>query len=118
METLGAALILDDIFDSQALIASRSWQVLREGVFISPIYGSDDNSPQAAFLHYLPGSSVPSHLHRGFEHILILHGSQIDGERVYSKGTLVIHSLGSSHQIRSPEGCLALGIWERPVAFE
>lgn len=113
----GDALILHNIFDTQTLIASRSWEVLRDGVFISLIYGSDENSPQAAFLHYLPGASVPVHVHKGFEHILILDGAQNDGAKVYSKGTLVIHATGSDHQITSPGGCFALGIWEKPVAF-
>lgn len=117
MDIAESALIINNIFDSQSLIASRSWQVLREGVLISPIYESGDNSPHAAFLNYLPGSSIPTHVHGGFEHILILDGSQQDGDRLYSKGTLVIHQAGSNHQIRSPDGCLALGIWERPVKF-
>jgi len=117
MDFADSALIIDNIFDSQSLIASRTWEILHEGVFISPIYQSDDNSPRAAFLHYLPGSSIPTHLHAGFEHILILEGSQQDGDRLYSSGTLVIHRPGSHHWITSASGCLALGIWERPVRF-
>ena len=66
---------------------------------------------------YLPGASIPVHEHIGFEHILILHGVQQDDKKVYSKGTLVIHKPGSQHRIRSPEGCIALGIWQKPVKF-
>lgn len=111
------ACVLEGLFDETALISSRSWQPLREGVNISPIYEHDDEGPRAAFLHYTPGAHVPNHIHQGFEHILILHGSQVDGERVYRAGTLVIHAPHSNHQIVSPEGCVALGIWEKPVKF-
>lgn len=110
-------LILHNLFDCDQLLASRQWQSLREGVNISPIYTEDGLGPRAAFLHYLPGAQVPNHVHQGFEHILILHGSQIDGDQVYATGTLVIHTPESNHQIRSPEGCVALGIWEKPVRF-
>lgn len=110
-------LVLTNLLDEQALITSRNWQPLREGVNISPIYEIDDMGPRAAFLHYIPGASVPRHLHQGFEHIFILHGSQIDGETTYRQGTLVIHAPDSHHNISSPEGCVALGIWEKPVKF-
>lgn len=110
--------VLPGLFDKSRLIASREWQTLRDGVFISPIYQIDEMGPRAAFLHYTPGASVPNHVHQGFEHILILHGSQIDGEQVYGAGTLVIHGPASNHQINSPEGCVALGVWEKPVRFE
>lgn len=113
----GDALIIENLFDTGKLIAQRPWQLLCEDVYISLIYGSDEHSPRAAFLRYLPGASVPSHIHRGLEHILILAGSQLDGDKVYGKGDLVIHDAGSDHQITSPEGCVVLGIWQRPVMF-
>lgn len=111
------AVIVRGLFDAANLIASRDWQPLVEGVFISKIYETENSSPYAAFLHYLPGASVPNHQHMGFEHILILHGFQIDGEKIYNAGTLVIHSPGTQHHLSAPEGCIALGIWEKPVAF-
>ena len=110
------SILIENVFDEQALIASRQWQELQQGVFISPIYDYP-NGPRAAFLHYLPGASVPMHTHRGLEHILILHGSQRDGDRIYTKGALIIHNLDTQHDIVSSEGCLALGIWEKAVEF-
>lgn len=111
------ALVIENLFDATALIASREWLPLVEGVFISPIYDMKESGPRAAFLRYLPGASVPHHQHLGLEHILILQGSQRDGPSVYKAGTLVIHPPGTQHYLVSEEGCLALGVWERPVAF-
>lgn len=117
MIDLKSPLIVEGLFDAQTLLASRDWQPLTEGVFISAIYEEGASGARAAFLHYLPGAAVPLHLHAGIEHILILQGAQHDGDRIYKKGDLVIHGLDSRHQLSSPEGCLALGIWERPVSF-
>jgi anti-sigma factor ChrR (cupin superfamily) len=110
------AMIIENLFDAQTLIADREWRSLTEGVLISLIYDRDGGS-RAAFLHYQPGASVPNHRHMGFEHILILQGAQNDGEKTYRAGTLVIHPPGTQHHLVAPEGCLALGIWERAVAF-
>lgn len=111
------ALIIKGLFDPAQLVATREWEPLAEGVFISKIYESDSHGARAAFLRYIPGASVPNHQHMGFEHILILDGWQMDGVTVYEAGTLVIHAPGTEHHLVAPEGCIALGVWERPVSF-
>ncbi len=108
---------LHNIFDIQALLAQCQWQPLVEGVRFAEIYSTANPGPRAAFLHYLPGAKVPPHLHQGLEHILILQGYQIDGDKTYGTGALVIHPAGTVHSLESPEGCVALGIWQAPVAF-
>lgn len=117
MENKLDVLIVNALFDKEALLEQRTWSPLCEDVFSSVIYESDSNNPKAAFLHYLPGASVPEHQHVGIEHILILHGSQIDGDKIYTPGTLVIHGPDTHHNLKSPEGCIALGIWQKPVMF-
>jgi anti-sigma factor ChrR (cupin superfamily) len=111
------ALVIADIFDADHLLQSRSWTSLRPGVAISLIYAQEGDGPQAGFLHYQPGASVPRHEHMGLEHILILHGSQSDGEQLFTKGSLVVQHTQSEHAIISEEGCIALGIWQKPVRF-
>jgi len=96
---------------------SYNWQVLRDGVDICYLYQTDDG-PSAALLRYAPCAKVPNHLHQGFEHIFVLHGSQADQNGEYAPGTLVINAPGTSHSVFSPNGCIVLAIWERPVAFE
>lgn len=110
-------LIIKNLFDTHALTANCQWQPLTEGVYIAKIYEAENRGARSAFLRYLPGASVPNHEHLGFEHILILDGWQQDDETVYEAGTLVIHPPGTQHHLVAPEGCIALGIWEKPVSF-
>lgn len=109
--------ILQNVLDTARVISERSWIPLREGVDISSIYDAGDNGPRAAFLRYQAGASVPEHQHIGYEHILILDGSQQDGDKLYTEGMLIIHCPGTCHRIHSPNGCLALAVWEKPVSF-
>lgn len=95
-----------------------AWQPFRPGVAIFRLYDCGDDGPAAALLRYEPGAGVPRHAHVGFEHVLVLAGAQEDERGRYAAGTAVINPPGSAHSVRSPEGCVALLIWERPVRFE
>lgn len=117
MQNFDDSLLITGLQEPQQLLSSRSWSALRPGVDISYIYQTDKKGPSAAFLHYRPGASVPRHSHVDFEHILILHGSQTDGATHYPSGSLIVSKPGSQHQIRSAEGCIALAVWVKPVAF-
>jgi len=117
MDKFDSSLVLN-LFDTGNLLTNRDWQPLAEGVSKSDIYVAQEHGLQAALLHYLPGAKVDKHLHTGYEHILILQGSQCDGEQTYLPGMLVIHKPGTEHSIVSSEGCMALGLWEKPVQFK
>lgn len=93
------------------------WTPLRPGVDIHTIYGQRDRGPSAALLRYAPGARIPFHTHGGYEHIFVLSGFQVDARGVHHAGTLVINGPGSGHTVFSPEGCLVLAYWERPVTF-
>ena len=86
----------------------------RDGVTMHRLYGSDEG-PSAALLKYEPGASVPLHEHTGFEHVLVLDGSQSDDAGHYRTGTFTVNPPGTSHRVWSDEGCVALLIWEKPV---
>lgn len=98
--------------------ASVEWRPFRPGVQTVPLYDVGGGGPSAALLRYAPGASVPRHLHVGHEHLIILAGAQEDERGRYAAGTAIINLPGSSHSVRSPEGCVALLIWEKPVRFE
>jgi anti-sigma factor ChrR (cupin superfamily) len=98
--------------------SSIDWKPFREGIDISRIYNAGINGPSAAFLRYQPGAKLQRHHHAGYEHILILSGSQIDDYGEHFAGTLLVHPPGTSHGIRSIGGCVVLAIWEKPVVFE
>jgi anti-sigma factor ChrR (cupin superfamily) len=101
----------------RVLRADFEWTPYRPGVNIHRLYGKGDSGPSAALLQYAPGASIPEHSHPGYEHIFILHGTQVDVRGTHATGTLVINPPGSSHEVSSPGGCVVLAIWERPVAF-
>lgn len=92
------------------------WEPFREGIDIHRMYGGDDQ-PTGALLRYSAGASLPRHIHRGYEHILVLRGSQIDDSGEHVAGSLLVYKPGSSHAIRSPLGCVVFIIWELPVYF-
>ena len=96
-----------------------------EGIEIVPVYGRDESGvelsetqPSAALLRYQPGAAVAAHRHPGFEHIIVLRGSQRDECGVYRRGDCIISAPGSRRSVRSDDGCLVLAIWNRPVRFD
>lgn len=86
----------------------------RDGVEIARLH---DGPPAVALLRYAPGASVPAHLHRGLETILVLDGAQSDERGTYGQGTLVLNPAGTSHRVWSDPGCVVLIQWTLPVEF-
>lgn len=89
----------------------------RPGVEAAWIYGEGSPGAGAALLRYAAGARVPPHRHEGYEHILVLEGSQQDERGAYAAGSLVINEPGSQHDVWTDTGCLVLVIWERRVQF-
>jgi len=109
--------ILSGLFDIDDTQDQYEWVAFKEGIEISRIYDDKNKGPAAALLRYSAGAEAPMHLHVGYEHILILSGSQTDGVNIFSKGMLIISEPGSQHRIYSESGCIALAIWQAPVQF-
>lgn len=87
------------------------------GVEMAMLYRDEASGSSAALLRYEPGASIQPHRHTGFEHVLVLEGSQQDERGRYSAGTLVVNPPGTVHRVSSPEGCVVLVIWHSPVEF-
>ncbi len=94
-----------------------TWEPFQHGVEIHRLYGDGKTGPSAALLRFRPGGRVPLHVHTGFEHILLLAGSQVDENSRADTGALIINPPGTSHSIYSESGCIVLAIYERPVQF-
>ena len=107
-------LIVRDLFSDSELDQQR-WEPFRPGIEIQRIYGGAPAAASAALLRYAPGARLPRHSHEGYEHILVLRGSQVDDNGEHTVGTLLIHPPGTSHAIHSPKGCIVLAMWEKPV---
>jgi len=88
----------------------------RPGVEIATLYEEPTGS-SAALLRYAAGAEVPWHRHTGYEHIFVLEGEQEDDHGSYAAGSFVVNAPGTEHRVRSPSGCLALLIWQKPVVF-
>lgn len=110
-----APLVFKDLLQGHYDPEQIQWQPFRPGVEIARLYGGAPNEASAALLRYEPNARVPRHIHHGYEHILVLSGSQRDEHRTYTAGTMVVSAPGSEHAISSEEGCVVLAIWERPV---
>lgn len=93
------------------------WQPLAEGVEIHRLYGDGVSGPTAALLRFTRAGKVPLHLHTGYEHILVLAGSQRDQNSLAEAGTLMINPPGTSHSVVSEAGCIVLAIYGQPVQF-
>jgi anti-sigma factor ChrR (cupin superfamily) len=94
-----------------------AWEPFREGVDIYHLYGDGIEGPSAALIRYRKGAKVPRHRHTGYEHILVLSGSQRDEHGVAPTGTLSINQPGTEHALVSEAGCIVLAIYEKPVKF-
>lgn len=117
MPFANSRILLRDLFGPAQDFAGYAWEPFREGVEIARIYGDGTSGPAAALLRYAPGAQVPPHGHTGFEHILVLQGSQRDERGTYGPGSCLIHGEGTAHSVASPEGCVVLAFWYSPVAF-
>jgi anti-sigma factor ChrR (cupin superfamily) len=117
-------IVLRELFGHTQDFSKLAWKPFRAGVEIARIYGGDDDGgesessrPSAALLRYAAGARIPTHAHTGYEHIVVLAGSQRDERGTYEAGTCMIHSEGTAHTVASDEGCVVLAIWQSPVRF-
>ena len=103
--------------DPEALAKRTGYVPLRPGVDILYLYRDEPSGSSCALLKYAPGAEVPEHSHQGFEHVYVLDGEQSDPRGTYAKGSFVINPPGTMHRVWSTPGCLALIVWQKPVAF-
>jgi anti-sigma factor ChrR (cupin superfamily) len=108
---------IKDLFQISDRQDEIPWISYKEGVEIFRLYGDGITGPTAALLRYRKAGEVPMHEHSGYEHIVVLSGSQEDEQGIFNAGSLVIHAPGSRHKVRSGAGCIVLAIYEKPVRF-
>jgi anti-sigma factor ChrR (cupin superfamily) len=114
-------IVLRDLFGPGQDFSSLPWRPFHEGVDVMRLYGgpesADPKGPAAALLRYAPGASIPHHAHTGYEHIVVLQGSQRDDRGTYAAGTCLIHAQDTGHAVASDDGCVVLAVWLSPVRF-
>ncbi|PKU24400.1 cupin domain-containing protein [Telmatospirillum siberiense] len=110
-------IVLAQLFDNPAAWEGLDWTPFREGIEAAWLHRSEDGGPASALLRYRPGAAAPRHRHVGWEHIIILSGSQGDHRGTYGVGSLIANPPGSEHDVHSRDGCIALLIWEKTPQF-
>ena len=86
----------------------------RDGVDICEIKAG---TPAVALLRYQPEASIPYHMHRGLETIIVLEGVQSDEFGDYPTGSFILNPEGTKHSVWSTDGCVVLIHWQEPVQF-
>ena len=110
-------LKLSDLFQISNWQQTLPWKPFRAGVDIYRLYGEQGSGPSAALLRYHPGARVGLHVHGGYEHILVLSGSQVDENSRSETGSLIVNPPGTRHSVFTEGGCIVLAIYEKPVHF-
>ena len=108
---------LEDLFQISEWQDTLPWKPFRDGIDIYRLYGDGTSGPATALLRFHPGARVPLHEHTGYEHILVLAGSQVDENSRSAAGTLIVNPPKTRHSVLSETGCIVLAIYEKPVAF-
>jgi anti-sigma factor ChrR (cupin superfamily) len=93
------------------------WEPFADGVEIYRLYGDGIVGPTAALLRFQKAGEVPLHEHAGYEHIIVLVGSQRDHKGAAEAGTLIVNPPGTRHSVVGEAGCIVLAIYEKPVKF-
>lgn len=106
---------LDSVFvDVDAL----AWQPTpHPGVMIKTLWQDENGDAYTALFRIEPGARLPEHRHTGVEQTYVLEGSLVDEQGECTAGNFVWRRPGSIHTAHSPNGCVALGIFQRPNEF-
>src|SRR5476651_531780 len=71
------------------------WQPFHDGVEIHRLYGDGVTGPTAALIRFRKDGTVPVHAHTGYEHIIVLAGTQRDQNGTATAGRLIINPPGT-----------------------
>jgi anti-sigma factor ChrR (cupin superfamily) len=86
------------------------------GVWNKVLY-EEPSGRRTILTRFEPGAKLPRHRHVGLEQTFILEGSLVDDDGECTAGNFVWRRAGSVHRAWSPNGCIGIGIFERPNEF-
>lgn len=99
-------------------VAAMEWEPTAfPGIEMKRLWQNPDGGGFTALFRTQPGARLPLHRHRGFEQTYVIEGSLADDEGVCTAGNFVWRHPGSVHDAHSPDGCLAIGIFQEPNEF-
>jgi anti-sigma factor ChrR (cupin superfamily) len=93
------------------------WEPTRfPGVEVKTLY-RDETGRMTTLTRMAPGAVLPRHRHVGLEQSYVLEGTLVDEDGACRAGHFVWRRPGSVHTAWTPDGCVVLGIFERPNEF-
>lgn len=99
-------------------IDNLAWQKTRwPGIEIKVLMEDKATGMITSLTRMAPGAELPDHMHVGIEQTFVLEGSLVDYEGTCTAGNFVWRKAGSRHNAHSPDGCIALGIFQKPNKF-
>ena len=111
-------MILKATDRSTYLDVSRiDWEATRfPGVHVKKLY-EDASGAQTALVKMDAGARLPRHRHVGIEQSYVIQGTLVDDDGACTAGNFVWRRAGSVHEAWSPDGCVVLGVFEKPNEF-
>jgi anti-sigma factor ChrR (cupin superfamily) len=98
-------------------VSKIEWEPTKyAGVYIKRLY-EDPSGPLTTLTRMEPGAKLPSHRHVGIEQSYVLEGTLVDEDGACASGNFVWRRAGSVHEAWTPDGCVVLGVFERPNEF-
>jgi anti-sigma factor ChrR (cupin superfamily) len=98
-------------------VSRIEWKPTRfPGVYTKQLY-EDASGRLTALTKMDPGAVLPTHRHVGIEQSYVIEGTLVDEDGACSAGNFVWRRAGSVHKAWSPDGCVVLGVFERPNIF-
>lgn len=96
------------------------WSAVGGGVRQKVLSAPSDRSAICRLLYIPAGQAVPEHGHRGLELTLVLAGSFLDGEVIFTRGDLEIADDALEHTpIAGAEApCICLAVTDAPLRFK
>lgn len=94
------------------------WQQTRwPGIEIKVLMEDKATGMMTSLTRMAPGATLPDHMHVGIEQSYVLEGALVDHEGACTAGNFVWRKAGSRHTAHAPDGCLVLGMFQKPNKF-
>ena len=98
-------------------VSKIEWEPTKyPGVYMKTLY-KDPSGKLTTLTKMDPGAVLPDHRHVGIEQSFVIEGTLVDDDGACTAGNYVWRRAGSVHRAWSPDGCLVLGVFDRPNEF-
>ena len=87
------------------------------GIEMKVLWRDAGSESFTALFRMQPGARIPRHQHVGIEQTYVLEGSLVDEQGACTAGNFVWRDAESIHEAYSPDGCLSIGIFQKPNTF-